>query len=525
MALKKIKKPPAMPLTIYLIKADQGFEALAKQIAESGCEYAPIKFSGGERGKLYYRRNKAREPKWVGFVKPNLDGQISLTTFSAAAVLLIKRPKGVFALTFGYGSSMLPDDCWDDTFGLRVTLNCVNPKRIRSVDRQTFDALASQSRTQVSKPGAFDDFGINVEKDVLRAVTGEPDEEEFGKTMTGIDAVHVIVNRRLDDVPTLLDKFYEAHVSKKYTESFPWVDKMSQVKAKGQIEKLDEELIKHLKKNELTRIWMAAPDLIDWKGISGFKYPGMTEEVSRDLSLEQFLGIFKKPADITLEALKQKRVHCISDATGEPSENWSVYRCLYGEVDLSPTETYFLNNGSWYKIRKDFVEETNDYFKNSIEKVDLKMAAFGGYSSEGAYNTAMAGIYGLHLFDTDLVYDGRKVEICDLYSKEKKFIHVKRYSGSGTLSHLFAQGFVSARLFKSDTGFRKVVHERLSKDFKFANLATGPETNEFQVIFAIVSSEKGSGLTLPFFSRVNLMNVHQDLRMIGFKVALAKISA
>jgi Family of unknown function (DUF6119) len=49
------------------------------------------------------------------------------------------------------------------------------------------------------------------------------------------------------------------------------------------------------------------------------------------------------------------------------------------------------------------------------------------------------------------------IEICDLLSSEKAFVHVKAKTKSSTLSHLFAQGLNSAQAFR-DRGFRGLAH-------------------------------------------------------------------
>ncbi len=44
-----------------------------------------------------------------------------------------------------------------------------------------------------------------------------------------------------------------------------------------------------------------------------------------------------------------------------------------------------------------------------------------------------------------------RIEFCDLFSKSKQMIHVKRYGGSSVLSHLFNQGLVSGECTPQDT--------------------------------------------------------------------------
>jgi len=103
------------------------------------------------------------------------------------------------------------------------------------------------------------------------------------------------------------------------------------------------------------------------------------------------------------------------------------------------------------------------------------------------------------------------VEFCDIFTKSKIMIHVKRYGGSGVLSHLFSQGVTSASLLLWDEGFRKALNRGLPVTHRFGNPA-----------YAIASQSEGE-LVLPFFSRVTLRNAYRQLSNYGFKVTCSKI--
>ena len=102
-------------------------------------------------------------------------------------------------------------------------------------------------------------------------------------------------------------------------------------------------------------------------------------------------------------------------------------------------------------------------------------------------------------------------------------VRVKRYGGSGVLSHLFSQGVISGQLLVSDAEFRRAVNTLLPRSHRLPDARNRPDAGTFQVVFAVVSSESGKDLTLPFFSRLNVKNAVQLLEGYGYKVALAKI--
>ena len=115
-----------------------------------------------------------------------------------------------------------------------------------------------------------------------------------------------------------------------------------------------------------------------------------------------------------------------------------------------------------------------------------------------------------------------QIEFCDLFTRNRVMVHVKRYGGSSVLSHLFAQGVVSATLFLQDSDFRRKVNQALPASHRLSRPERRPNVQHYEVAFAIVSRSRGD-LALPFFSKVNLRNACQTLTGFGYQVTLTKI--
>src|SRR5690606_14000178 len=95
------------------------------------------------------------------------------------------------------------------------------------------------------------------------------------------------------------------------------------------------------------------------------------------------------------------------------------------------------------------------------------------HKSEGDYNKDVAAKSGgaLVCMDQEFIWPRSwqdRLEFCDLYSADRKIVHVKRYSGSATLSHLFAQGAVSIRCLLSDLQFLAQLDAKLPPTHGFA---------------------------------------------------------
>jgi uncharacterized protein (TIGR04141 family) len=99
-------------------------------------------------------------------------------------------------------------------------------------------------------------------------------------------------------------------------------------------------------------------------------------------------------------------------------------------------------------------------------------------------------------------------------------IHVKRHAGSAPLSHLFAQGVVSARLFQSDASFRQQVNAELPDSHRLRDPDASIDPREYEVAYAIAGSPRTS---LPFFSMVNLRGAVEMLKALNYQVTLTHV--
>src|SRR5688572_19422768 len=168
----------------------------------------------GAVGTLYYRPSIRTKPSWLKLFEPVLPSvPSSLRNSTTAASLIVKGESRHFAVTFGLGRHLLRQDVTEDVFGLRVTLNSIDADRIRSIDRQTFDAIASHTKSQSSRDASADQFGLDVQRDLVRAVTGTPRDPSLGIRMSGADSLTVRVAASVNEIPALLERYLERYES------------------------------------------------------------------------------------------------------------------------------------------------------------------------------------------------------------------------------------------------------------------------------------------------------------------------
>jgi uncharacterized protein (TIGR04141 family) len=475
-------------------------------------------------GVLVIRKPRPKPPSWAKFFSNRIaEDEFGRSGFPAA-VLLITVDSHHFAVTFGAGRFLLDPLKLDQRFGLLVALNSIDAKGVRSIDKQSFDRLATQSRVQASRDASPLDFGLDVEQDLLRAVVGTPKDGATGETIAGFDALHVNWRGKLEQLPRQLRLYAEKHAEKKYKKTFSWVDQILEVRDQAKKDELDQSLIEILKSGNHQQCWMAPDGIIDWPSVSMFQF-GSARSAPRfsTLSLEYFLEQIGDVSRLDPEFLSRRIVRALR-ADDSVAYEWPAMRCMYAEIVLKD-RVFMLNAGKWHSIAKTFTEEV----QQAIEKIPTYSLTVPEYEhgSETLYNKHVAQLYpnDYALVDRAMIRHGGahgQIEFCDLYSKNNDIIHLKRFTSSSTMSHLFSQALVSSELFRSDSIFRSKANLVLPEKHRVKNPDAELDVEKYRIVFGIIGGH-GSCARLPFFSRVTLKNTYQRLRAFGYQVAAAHI--
>jgi len=471
---------------------------------------------------LYYKENYPSQPSWVkffnGYAGTLLD---KLKNQGTAAVFFVESKNRLFAITFDYGRSLIKNDCFEENFGFRVVLNSVNPNEIRSADAQTLDAIPVHRRTQASTATSMREMGIDADQDLLYAVTGKPKNNMFGAQITGKDALRISAAVDIDTLPQLLEKLFTAFVSEEYKNYFWWVDNLSEIRDPALLSELDIALGEKISSADYSRTWLAIPDVIDWEDFGGFKYQrAKREKPNEDINWDGYLKFVGSDNDLTAETFKKHHVLHMSKSSEREIRSWTVYQCIYCELEIE-SQSYVLSNGKWYRIKNDFVSELNEKIGGIPLTASLSLPEYRDENEEmynkrvGSENPTLA------CMDRKQIFHGgarSQIEFCDLYTPDKRLIHVKRYGGSSVLSHLFAQGVVSVELLLSDIEFRKKANKKLPKAHQLPE--TKPDPSDYEIVYAIISKDLMDLRNLPLFSRITLKNSYQRLSLMGVRASV-----
>lgn len=486
-------------------------------------------------GIVYIDNSHKSPPGWVNSFFTKGINAADIFTANARALLLVKisvQPSQsqtradthTFAVAFGYGKYLLKNDVIEERFGLKVVLNTIKPDSLRRINKVNIGGNQKLSTEQLPLKSGISDFGLDIDRDLVSGITGVSDDDNYvSGIISGSDMLSVTAEVDISNIKSFLESTYGKYVSSSYKDNFAWIDQICDVRDYNLIDTLDTQLITKINAED-SNVWMAVPEIIEWSEIKGFKYFGRT--LLDDICLDKVLKSLKKQLTC-IKQLKNKHIIAISNHDDSERYAWPAYRCLYGEIAING-HSYCINNGKWHEISSDFVQRINDdYNQTPISEIEFCKYT-SEHSCERDYSKTFTKLHptAYILMDArNIAYGGghSSIELCDILSVDKKLIHIKPYSGSSTLSHLFNQATVSAELIKSDPSFLTVVNNIIDKvstnnNFKIAN------ENQYEIVFGIIASSNNCKRPqLPFFSKVSFRYAKQRLLAFGFGVSIKTI--
>lgn len=513
-------------LSIYLAKNDKASDMDFVKIENAAQPRTVILPTGS--ATLYIKKDHdPHPPKWADFLCK--DQEFSTDIFgqgnTVGALLIVRAHQKIFILAFGSGYHLIITDSIERDFGLRITLNSVDPDKLRSLDKSNYEDNPLNSRNQSPRNVGIFELEIDSETDMLYAITGASSVDSFGPHVTGRDALVICPEVTLDTLSEVLLESLSRY-NMKLPENFEWVDNINKIKDTDTLLLLDMELDEILLSDrELDHCWLGEPEIVDWEAQAGYsfdqRYKTPIYPTLELKELAEHIATHSKEKLCT-DSLKKQIIH-VNNEEHYSIKSWSAYRCLYAEL-IYGNEQYVLRNGIWYKINQDFIKRIDTYLQD-LQPYDFILPIYNHDKEDEYNNHVVANDESFTLFDKKTIRHGGskdKIEFCDIVRNFTDLIHVKYYRSSSTLSHLFSQGCVAAESFVSDKEFRKKLNAKLPEQMKLLNIDARPESKNFCIVYAIAVNRE-IPIKLPFFSKVTLKNAFKTLRALDFEVKIARI--
>jgi uncharacterized protein (TIGR04141 family) len=507
------------PFSIYLLKPHYDASNSLKNEHSLGETPAEMLPSGA---RLFVLDSPATDPWWKSYFKVDM----VLKQASKGALVFLPVADRCFALSFGHVYHNLKDESFEYDFGLRVTLNCIDPKELKSTDTLEPGA-ARRQRTQLPTGSDLTYFDFDRDSAILKSLTGKvlAEHKNLFKYVTGSNSLLIRSEIQAEGLVALCEELLALYESQDYRTNFPDIENIVPVRDPVVIDRLNEKLIEGLKERS-DSLYLTIPDMIDYRNqgyLASFSGAG-TSLVYEDVYLEkyyEYLEMRSRPLEnIDYDQLRTHGLK-LTDEEGNVRESYSLINCLIFDTVLeSGTQTYHLAEGNWYKVENSYIAKLQAALDPLC--VDIALPNYA-HANEEDYNAAVAAGDGtfLCLDRSDISADGQtQVEPCDLYSTDGPaavFHHIKRSTVSAQLSHLFNQGTNAVELIKLEeeclAKLRAIITEK-SIGAARAQFLQALGEKQFRVVFGIVTHKDRTKKSenLPLFSRVSLMRISRVLK-------------
>lgn len=522
MQKKKIK------ISLFLFQSSvSSFEECLKKEAREKSQNFSVKDEVGIEGMIFIHEATENMPEWFDILgKLSKDKIIGIKNISNKAVVIFSYRRRYFALTYGYGRAMIDDSKIVRNFGLMVAASLITKEKIKSMKVTTVEDVLVDTQKQTVDFTNQEQLQINREKDILRSVSGAPQNENVSEFLVGTDSLQS--TRKMDPLKIKDDIkfFYDVYVKKAYKNNgFEWLDNIQRITNSSQKELLDNELVNAI--NNSGKITISANKNFDEDRWQNFYLTGMYKsKPSSILNYKDYLSYIKdKNLKNVIAKLKRDNIVGI-DENGISEKISTVYDGIIFEMNMD-SKRYLLCYGDWYEVNK-------DYYQKLINKIDgipeskLNFIKNNFGENEGEYNKRLSNSNKDYVLMDKVNYKRpgeSAVEPCDIITKNKEFVHVKKLKGSAILSHFFAQGLVSATLLTKDSEFRRHINENSRKKFGMDILSENKREQKIEVVFAFITEKSGRlDELLPLFSMINLSQVIDRLKEFGYDYSWARIT-
>lgn len=476
-----------------------------------------------EGATLYLADNTPTDPWWKTYWGIDHD----LRQVLKGAIVFLPINNKCVALTFGHTYHNLRNEAYEYDFGLRTTLNAIDPTKIRSTDiLQPEDAKRERIQSPVASDLTF--FDINSDESIVKRLTGavRPELQAYFRHVTGANNIRISSKVEASEITEVCSKLLEIYERDDFKIAFPDIQNITPIRDPSTIHELNACLLDAFHDASIDLV-LNIPEILDHESDINFSYSGA--HGPRKIYDGVFIGHYREFLasrnidNVELVHLQHHKLN-IKDESGNTKQSFPIYQCLLFDCEHDSNH-YHLCDGSWYRIGQDYISQ----LKASLDPcfVEHSILQECNEKREDRYNESVAAANAdyICLDKTSISPAGQTaVEPCDLYTVNEdvaNLIHIKISTRSASLSHLFNQGTNSVELL------------RLSKEArdKLKNLVEpcqSPPIDDvkFAVTYGIITAKDKNKKSdaLPIFSRISLRRATQSLKLmaIACNVVLVK---
>lgn len=489
--------------------------------------------------------------EWLEDASVTTGLDLAYTDRRSGGVLLLGVDGTAYALSYGNGHLLIPDDLKDRRFGLSFLIRRLDADQVQDLVRRRPNARGRVDSTVVAAGTPIWTLGVTENVEIIRRIGGRAKDLKVTFSATsnravkveGSDGLRTRFAVRPDEFITDIRECARVCQEEPPDPALEFIEHIQPVADDCTTAQLDGQL-----ENLLTGAADCAGRLVPVVPVSLLEAYGQAHSFTikighakavtvQTVELDDFLRRTRVQRDgERVKALRAGRVFVNADDDGEEilgsarADEW-----LEANVSLG-ARRFFLMDGGWFEIGEEYVRVSRDAIVRLFPAkpaISLPPWSLSARRTEYDYNSYVAARSGGQFLCLDKNQAVRNplgvrssVEICDILGPRNELIHVKRAEGSAPLSHLFSQGLNAAQLLVAGppsvvqsfvTTVAALPHGRsLPGDFR-------PET----VVYAILL-KKGKDLTpdtLFPFSQATLAHAARILGTYGIHVEVVGIPA
>ena len=506
---------------------------------------------------LYKSGHSGNKPNWVNEFDEKIWNDEIKNEFSNTAsegLSVIKKitynnHDYLFAINFGQGRHNIIKNKIEETFGIYTAIALIEQgASIRRAGTRNISSNPRNTEFQNAQELSKDAFNAELEdNDIIRHLNAVADSPTISSVIGKYGPLNIRMRFKETEIPCwnylddrlkdLINLFENIQNNSEVVNKF--FKGLQPLPSQKQNE-LNSTLIDKIN-DDNSKFFLFEPEIdYDPTLISKIRYKLQSEprtiHEDEKLSLSYYLNLKENLEE--LDFINDKIVLINED--GQKYKEWPIIKCLYGEMKIDD-QVYILSNSIWYGLSKDKYERINENINNIIEDIQIEETVKANTTQkileeknlnnkhidkERIFNTEFCNQISGELFDQmskQIIIDGDKMEICDIFDpNNKEFIHTKIGTKAATLSHLFNQGYVSARAYASMKSiFVPKVNEKMDNpEHSIENERNSHQ--DYTIRYLIINEKADNKLT--FISKLALDRIITDLKGFGYRVRLSWVN-
>ncbi|MBC7284672.1 DUF6119 family protein, partial [Hoeflea sp.] len=326
-----------------------------------------------EGATLFVLDSAPRPPWWQSYFSV----EKNLSQVNKGALVFLPVGGRCFALSFGHVSHNLIDSSFEYDFGLRVTLNSLDPHKLKSTD--TLDpGAAKRQRTQLPIESELTLFDFDRDSTILRSLTGKVRDEhkELFRHATGGSNLRISTDVEADGLATLCEQLLGLYQSEDYKTAFPQIQNIVPVRDPAQIEALNDQLLAAFRARN-PDLNITVPEIVNYSDNLYASFAGAGRSLVYD---DVYIGRYYEylddcESDLNVLGVGELRRHALvlTDEDGNSRDRYSIFKSLVFDTTLEGAEgeTFHLSEGNWYRIDDAYIARLSTYLDPLCKDCDL----------------------------------------------------------------------------------------------------------------------------------------------------------